>query len=273
MKESFSVANLEVRSLFYFRILNKYIENKKSKILICGAGNLDKTIFEGSGFTNLTFSNLDARLEGGNFSPFNWIYANSEDLPFKNNEFDYVVEHASVHHSSIPHKFVTEMYRVAKMGVLVFENRDSVLLRLSEYFNITQKYELSAVFYNDCKFGGVNNSNIPNYVYRWNEREVEKLIRSYAPHTEPDIIFEYGVATNSVKILNRGIKIKSLILSLINPFYVLITKIFKKQGNLFCFFIRKEKIRENKHNWIQFINDQFVLDENIIRNKYKNRTK
>tara|TARA_B110000438_G_C15780364_1_gene636031 strand:+ start:826 stop:1002 length:177 start_codon:yes stop_codon:yes gene_type:complete len=42
-------------------------------------------------------------------------------------------------------------------------------------------YELRAVFDNECLHGGVNNSEIPNFVYRWTENEVEKTINTFMP--------------------------------------------------------------------------------------------
>ena len=40
--------------------------------------------------------------------------------------------------------------------------------------------------------GGVDNTNIPNYVYRWTEREIIKLLKSYRPDLKHKIFFNYG---------------------------------------------------------------------------------
>jgi hypothetical protein len=44
---------------------------------------------------------------------------------------------------------------------------------------LSEVYEYSALK-NDSN-GGVDNTNIPNFVYRWTEREVLKLMNSYKP--------------------------------------------------------------------------------------------
>ena len=56
-----------------------------------------------------------------NFAPFKWSFQNAESLSFVDDSFDYVViMPQSI--TSVPHKVLTEMYRVAKKGVLAFES-------------------------------------------------------------------------------------------------------------------------------------------------------
>ncbi len=42
------------------------------------------------------------------------------------------------------------------------------------------------------KIGGYRNGPIPNYVYRWTEREFEKVINSYAPTHQHRFFYAYG---------------------------------------------------------------------------------
>ena len=68
--------------------------------------------------------------------------------------------------------------------------------------NWSEEYELSAVKKN-INTGGVDNTNVPNYVYRWTEREIIKLIKSYKPEINHKIYFDYGYQlkfTNSLII-------------------------------------------------------------------------
>ena len=99
-------------------------------------------------------------------------------------------------------------------------------------------------------FGGVDNTKIPNYVYRWTEKEVRKLISSYNPKYNHTIKFNYEFEYENIleKINNSFIK------KIINIFLSFIIKIlslvFKKQSNLFSFFIDKEDSEKFKHKWI-----------------------
>ena len=110
---------MENRTSFYKRIVKQTILSKSSSILICGAGQLDKNVFENLGFQNVTLSNLDERAKPEDFHPYKWSFQNAEALSLEDNSFDYVVIHAAIHHASLPHKVITEMYRVSKMGVLL----------------------------------------------------------------------------------------------------------------------------------------------------------
>ena len=87
---------------------------------------------------------------------------------------------------------LTELVRVAKKGAIFFESYDSFTMRLLVKLKFTLEYEHAEVFYNDSKYGGVNNTEIPNYVYRWKKREVEKTINSMAPYAQHNFSYSFG---------------------------------------------------------------------------------
>jgi hypothetical protein len=66
------------------------------------------------------------------------------------------------------------MLRVSRRGALIFENRDSFLLNVAKTLGYTVDYELEAVTANKFIAGGARNGPIPNFVYRWTEKEVIK---------------------------------------------------------------------------------------------------
>jgi len=261
------------REKFYKNVVDELISSKVDTILICGAGNLDKNVFEELNFKNVTISNLDTRAKSTDFDPFKWSFQNAEALSFEDDSFDYVVIHAAIHHASVPHKVLTEMYRVAKKGVLAFESRDSLLMRYLEKFNLTQVYEHAAVYYNDCKFGGVNNTEIPNFVYRWTEREVEKTIQTYAPYYNHKYIYKYGAAFPCTPELEAQGKLKGAFLRFMQPFYWLFSKFFKKQQNLFSFYIEKPNKSKELFPWLTFDekNDKIVFNKVWGEKKYKSQ--
>ena len=240
------------REAFYEYGVSEFIKDRDARILVCGGGVRDRDVFERLNFRNVTISNLDARMKGDEFSPFQWKYENAESLSFERESFDYVVIHAAIHHASSPHRVLTEMFRVAKKGLLAFESRDSFVIRCLERFGVTQTYEQTAVYYNDCKFGGVNNTDIPNYVYRWTEREIEKTIQSYAPHSQHAYRYRYGVAFPATpKRENRG-GIKIGLLNLLRPVFGLLVKLFPKQQNLFAFYVEKPPANKALFPWLKY---------------------
>ena len=229
----------KAREQFYFDIVKSKITNINASILVIGGGSLDKTIFGELGFTDVTISNLDSRASVDDFSPYKWDYQDAQSLSYGDGVFDYVVAHAAIHHGSMPHKILLEMYRVAKVGLLAFEARDSFLMKILNKLNLTQEYEHAAVFYNECLYGGVNNTEIPNYVFRWTEREIEKTIQSFNPIAKHIFCYNYGSAYPCTPQLETRNGLKIAVLLVMKPFYLLFSKIFYKQQNQFAFFIKK----------------------------------
>jgi len=205
------------RLKFYEKIINKYLK-KKFNILVVGAGKTDVEIFKK--FKNVKFTNISKKTELNKIK--NKILM--QDLPYSDQKFDYVVTHASIHHSSKPHLAVLEMLRVAKIGVIFIESRDCLLTRLSCKIGLSEEYEFSAISNNT---GGVDDTGIPNFVYRWTEREVFKLLNSYNPLNEYKIYFDYDY---DFKFLKN---------QLINIFLYIFFLLFRNQRNLMSVFIKK----------------------------------
>ena len=238
------------RASFYETVVGDFINDRNASVLVCGGGALDKRVFDALGFRNVTISNIDSRMKGDEYAPLQWRFENAEALSLDSQTYDYVVAHAALHHASAPHRVLVEMYRVARKGILAIESRDSLVMRVMARYGFTQVYEHSAVFHNGCVHGGVNNTGIPNYVYRWTEREVEKTIRSYAPDREPRILYRYGTGFPCTPEVERHGRVKYLFLRAMQPLYWLFTKAFPRQQNLFAFYVEKARGAERLFPWL-----------------------
>ena len=210
------------RDKFYEICVQKNIVDTSAKILVLGAGIKDESIFKKLKFKNVTYSNYNS--SGQNDKYINNILL--QDIKLEDESYDYCVAHACIHHSSKPHNSILEMHRVAKKGILVIEANDCLTTRIACRLNYAEEFEKTAVINNNLS-GGVDNSDIPNFVYRWTEREVYKLISSYRPQIKHKIKFYYG---NDVKFF-RNFFLKFL--------FMIFFKVFKKQQNLFAFYIDK----------------------------------
>lgn len=221
------------REKFYEKQILKFIPDKNSKILVLGAGKLDKNIFEKLNYTNVSYSNIDNSSEK-NLDRFENIH----NIKLEDNYYDYCVAHACIHHSSKPHLAILELYRVSSIGTLIIEANDSLISKLACKFNLTEEYELSAVEKNLVN-GGVDNTNIPNYVYRWTEREIFKLMKSFRPDIKHNIFFDYG---NQIKFTD------SKVIKILFYFFFML---FKKQQNLMSIYIDKDKKNLKFNEWIK----------------------
>jgi len=249
-------------------LLGRNILGREMSILVVCGSSPDKEVLHDLGFKNVTISNLDVRLKGVEFDPYQWSYQDAERLTFQDAAFDFCVAHNGLHHCYSPHRALLEMYRVARSGILVFEPRDSVVARIGIRLNFGQEFEVHAVAANELAFGGVKNTSMPNFVYRWTEREVEKTIRSFAPWGRHRFIYRYALRIpwgRLTMMKNKGLLVLvRAFLPALRFFFAL----FPKQANGFAFVVLKPRVPLDLHPWMRFDGTSLALNEEWIRARY-----
>jgi SAM-dependent methyltransferase len=249
-------------------LLNQGVLDRDTKILAVCAAGLDRDILSGLGFRNVTISNLDRSMKGDDFAPFAGSVQDVEALSFPDGEFDFCIAHNGLHHCLSPHRALLEMYRVARRGILVFDPRDSFLTRLGVRLNFGQEYETAAVAANGCVAGGVRDTAVPNYVYRWTEREFEKTIRTVSPWGNPRFIYRYGlrVPWSRLEGMNRRIfyHLVRVLLPLLRGLFLCVPG----QANGFAFAALKPKIPQDLHPWLESKDGQPVPNREWMRQRY-----
>jgi len=236
---------------FYVNTLRTLVATGKldpdAPTLVIAGGQKDRAALLAAGFTHVTISNLDTRMTGNEFAPYDWALVDGENLPFAEGAFAQVIEHMGLHHCGSPHRALLEMYRVATSGVLAFENRDSATMRLAVKAGVVPTYELDAVRGNDFAFGGHRNTPVPNHVYRWTEREVAKTIASADPGHDVPVRFFYNLRYPVDRVKSFAGAKRAALLALRLPF-TLYAALFPRQANEFGFYI--EKAARRLHPWI-----------------------
>lgn len=227
---------------FYVRTVERLLEagvlDRGGSVLVVAGGDLDREVFAELGFGNVTISNLG----GGD------VVADAEELPFEDGSFDAVVVSAGLHHCRSPHRALLELYRVARRVAVALEARDSGLMRLAMCLGFVDEYELTAVAANDFRGGGVRDTAVPNYVYRWTEREVEKTIASYAPHAPHRLLFFHELELPFSVVDATGGPLRRLAARLALPLLRLVTRVAPGQANLFAFAVLKPT---GLHPWLR----------------------
>ena len=242
---------------FYEHVVGKLVDtgelSRSARLLVVCGGGLDRLVFEKLGFHDVTISNIGgAAGDPDAHAPFHTASQDAEALSYTDGEFDVVVVHAGLHHCRSPHRALLEMYRVARHGVLVIEARDSWAMRQATRLGIADDYEVSAVVAGNWTYGGVANSPIPNYVYRWTEREVEKTLASFNPEARQRVRFFYGL-----DLPFDYVESKRLLRALAIPLRVL-TWAAPKQGNCFGFWVTKPSYPDDLQPWLAIEHDQVV---------------
>ena len=219
---------------FYERVLCALLDQRllerDARVLVVAGGEVDREAFVAVGFTDVTITNLSQ--DGDELQ-------DAEALTYPDDSFDVAVISAALHHCASPHRALLELYRVARRGLVAFEARDSALMRLAQRLGVVDDYELTAVADNDFAAGGVRNTAVPNYVYRWTEREVEKTIASAAPQRRHRFVWfhELELPVSVLELSGKGrwrLAAKPL---------QLVTKGFPKQANLFAFAVFREGLQ------------------------------
>jgi SAM-dependent methyltransferase len=227
---------------FYDKTLRQLIDGgtistRDAVLVICG-GSLDAEMLRGVGFTSVTLSNLDGSYDGHD-SDYAWERQDAEQLTYGDGQFDVALVHAGLHHCPSPHRALLEMYRVARKAVVVFEARDSLMIRAATSLGFTNDFELEAVSGEGYESGGLNNGPIPNLNFRWTEREVVKTIRAADPAHVEKIDFFYGLRLPTLRFERVNAPTRRIALRLIAPAVAAFVKLFPKQGNQFGFAITK----------------------------------
>jgi SAM-dependent methyltransferase len=218
----------------------KYLP-RKSKILVISPSSLEVNFFFNTNYQDVTFgvhSRKDLKTLSLNNKSCNFIKMDARNIKFKDEYFDYTFANAVLHHIDLPHLAVCELYRVSKKGILIIEGNDSLIMRISTHFKFSEEYEKSATI---NEKGGLLDTSIPNYIYRWKEREIIKLLNSYNPEIFHKIYFAYDFY-----LKNEGVKkihsvCKAMIRTILEQFLNIFLFIFRKQGNLISIYIDKKK--------------------------------
>jgi ubiquinone/menaquinone biosynthesis C-methylase UbiE len=256
----------------YRRLLRELIDTRvldtaMTVLVVCG-GESDWQVLRELGFTNVTISNLDTRMTGSEFAPYQWARQDAEALTCADESYDVVIVCAGLHHCPSPHRALLEMYRVARRCAIALEARDGFLSRIAVRLGVVDEYELTAVVGNDYRFGGVRNTSLPNYIYRWTEREVVKTIASYAPHAPPRIRWFHEFAPPVENLKGRRSLRGLLLLRLAYPALWLVTRLFPGQCNLFAFAVLKPAVPRDLFPWVKAESGELKLHREWVEQNF-----
>ncbi len=254
-------------------LLDEHLLERHMQVLVVCGGDTDKEVLHGSGFANVVISNLDARMTGDEYAPFAWSFQDAENLTFEDDSFDFCIVHSGLHHCHSPHRALLEMHRVARKGILLFEPYDNFLTRVGVRLKIGQDYEHAAVFYNDCTYGGVKNSWLPNYIYRWTEAEIIKTIHSFAPHANHHFKFIYKMRIPWTQLQGRKNKLFYYTVCLSLPILKIFSALLPKQSNNFAALILKPRLPQDLHPWLLWEESQLKLNHTWLTTTYKSLPK
>ena len=158
------------------------------KLLVIGGSWQDVELLIGAGFKDITLSNFQLELDEDAHSNLSVkvkrLAIDVEQVDLPDGSFDYVFAHEVLHHCRSPHRALCEMLRVARKHVVVLEPNDSFSMRVLTWAGFSFAHEIFSVVYHGYESGGVRDSCIPNFIYRWSAHELRKTVSSYLAEYE-----------------------------------------------------------------------------------------
>jgi SAM-dependent methyltransferase len=229
----------------------------EGSVLILGGGIADEQLLRQAGFKHIVNSNLpsnvDLAFSGRESVPdAERVALDAEEIDLPSDSFDLVFASEVLHHCSSPHRALCEMIRVARHHVVFMEPNDSFFMNALVKMNFSFPYELAAVIDHDYESGGLRDSHIPNFIYRWNQHEVVKTVSAFIPERKFAVrarpYWDFDVKKEDLElrkatrigtitsIIGTGNFIRLLRLA---QFFLNSTSTFRKQGNKFFCCIEK----------------------------------
>lgn len=186
-KQELKTAGSQKRRDKFLAVLLRYLKTSQistdEKLLVVGGSWQDAELLLGVGFKNVTLSSFNPELEEYERPSLQGkievLAIDAEQIDLEDGSFDCVVAHEVLHHCRSPHKALCEMLRVARKHVVLLEPNDSLFMRALTWTGFSFPYEIFSVVYHECESGGVRDSCVPNFIYRWNKNELHKTVSSY----------------------------------------------------------------------------------------------
>jgi len=204
------------------------------------------------------------------------INADVQDMAIADGSYDLVLAHEVLHHCRSPHRALLEMLRVSRKHVIIMEPNDSIMMQAFVKLRFSFPYELPAVTANNCEKGGVENTSVPNYIYRWNRRDMYQATAAYMPESDFDLhvrqYWDFNV--NSEELARRSeTRIASfteifgpaLFLAALRGFQGIMNRLplLRGQGNkLFGCVTKRNELKP----WIVRHEDKLEFNRNYARN-------
>jgi len=244
----------------------------ESKLLVVCAGTFDRDVLMELGFRNVVLSNVDNQaLQATPDAAFSWCHERADALSFPDDSFEWTLVHSGLHHLHVPQRGIAEMYRVASRGILAFEPYRSWFTRAGVALGFGQQYETAAVYHNDFAHGGVDDSPVPNYVYRFSTGEIRRTLQALAPVASPRIRFWYRTRIPGRLATLRQSR-RAILVKLLEPILLWLGRNVPSFANNMAFAIAKPSLPEDLFPWLQMKDGAVVPDRDYLERIYKAST-
>jgi SAM-dependent methyltransferase len=249
------------------RELNLGVISRSDRVLVSCGGDLDRVALLAAGFTDVVISNLAPHGGYEDYHPYVWEHQDIENLEYEDGAFDIAIVHSGLHHCYNPVRAMGELCRVARKQVIAFEPYETWFTRLGAALGYGQQYEDQAVHGCGGASGGVANTEIPNYVYRFNESEVKKFSRALLPFAEAQVRFYRALRVNYGRFRTHRNPFLRISFAIAHPIIRGFARAVPSLNNNLCFVIQKPTAQQD-HPWIRRVEGRPTIDSDYLKAKY-----
>ena len=249
--------------------------------LVVGGSFQDVEILQRVGFRDITLSNFApvscSSLPSADGLNLKALCEDAENSALANDSRDFVLAHEVLHHCRSPHRALVEMLRVSRRYVVILEPNDSLFMKALVKARLSFPYELPAVIYHNFESGGVRDSCVPNFIYRWNTNEIFKTVSSFIPertfeiHARP--YWDFNVDTQDLALrqetrlslfmralgAERFLRLLRLLQRILN-----FIPVVRRQGNKFFCCVKK---KDQLQSWLIWEQNQIVFNRTFSAEK------
>jgi SAM-dependent methyltransferase len=260
-------------------LCSRISDRQKLSVLVLGGSEDDISSLHTLGFENITLSNLSPLLDPSTFGQadvgIRTVAIDAEDMAVPANAYDLVLAHEVLHHCRSPHRALCEMLRTSRKYIIFMEPNDSLAMRLLVKMRFSFPYELPAVIDHAGKSGGLRDSAVPNFIYRWNRNELSKTVSSYFAEyvfsVQAHPYWDFNIDDKELALRNQT-KL-SIITNIIGAKHFLkalkfAQKLFNRipflrnQGNKFLCLVEKQS---ELKPWLDFKGNQIVFNPKTLQ--------
>jgi ubiquinone/menaquinone biosynthesis C-methylase UbiE len=259
---------------FYLAVMQDAVERGEiattDRVLVACGGDLDRRTLLELGFTDVTISNLAPHAGHMDYAPYTWMHDDVEGLSHADNSFDLVLVHNGLHHCYNPMHALGEMCRVARKLIVCIEPQETWFTRLGARLGYGQMYEDVAVFCNGCIAGGVANTEIPNFVYRFSADAVRKFARCFFPWGLAPIRIRRTLRASMARFLMHRSSVLRWTFRIAVPVVTQLAKWIPAFNNCIAFTIQRPSVVD-LHPWIRDTPSGPRVDAGYLKEKYSGK--
>jgi hypothetical protein len=142
------------------------------------------------------------------------------------------------------------------------------MARLGIWLGFGQEYEKSAVLFNDLRCGGVADSPIPNFVYRFGREDIVTAIQSYAPIARHRVRFWFVTRVSACLAQARNPVVRQVAVTG-RAMLELAGRVSPLLANNIAFAVYKPRIPEDLFPWLRAVDAGIVPDRDALALRYR----